>query len=223
MRGECPAHEECAGAAHGLAGVPWIQFLHSVGLLRAGFRPEAEVCGLRAVMRHRGELVQMAGTHVQHMHKALTQMNLQIQHVIADLTGSTGLAIRDAILAGERDRRSWRNCGIRGSKPNRKSSRNRWWGTGNRKQLITLKQSRRLYGEYQQQIAECDAEIERLIGGFEPRVDPQFQPLPPDSKKNRTYAKKRKQRAKTQPPSREIRFTHRNIQAVRWISRRSRA
>ena len=61
----------------------WIQFLHSVGLLRAGFRPEAEVCGLRAVMRHRGELVQMAGTHVQHMHKALTQMNLQIQHVIA--------------------------------------------------------------------------------------------------------------------------------------------
>src|SRR6516164_3559733 len=54
-------------------------------------------------MRHRGELVQMAGTHVQHMHKALTQMNLQIQHVIADLTGTTGLAILDAILAGERD------------------------------------------------------------------------------------------------------------------------
>ena len=61
------------------------------------------MCGLRAVMRHRGELVQMAGTHVQHMHKALTQMNLQIQHVIADLTGTTGLAILDAILAGERD------------------------------------------------------------------------------------------------------------------------
>ena len=56
-----------------------------------------------AVMRHRGELVQMAGTRVQHMHKALTQMNLQIQHVIADLTGTTGLAILDAILAGERD------------------------------------------------------------------------------------------------------------------------
>jgi hypothetical protein len=72
-------------------------------LLRAGFRPEAEVCGLRAVMRHRGKLLQMAGTHVQHMHKALTQMNLQIQHVIADLTGTTGLAILDAILAGERD------------------------------------------------------------------------------------------------------------------------
>jgi len=54
-------------------------------------------------MRHRGELVQMAGQHVQHMHKALTQMNLQIQHVISDMTGLTGLAIIDAILAGERD------------------------------------------------------------------------------------------------------------------------
>jgi transposase len=62
----------------------WIQFLHSVGLLRPAFRPEAQVCALRAVMRHRGELVQMAGQHVQHMHKALTQMNLQIQHVISD-------------------------------------------------------------------------------------------------------------------------------------------
>src|ERR1700739_4893079 len=59
----------------------WIQMLHSVGLLRAGFRPEGEVCALRALMRHRGELVQMAASHVQHMHKSLTQMNLQIQHV----------------------------------------------------------------------------------------------------------------------------------------------
>jgi len=81
----------------------WLQYLHSVGLLRAAFRPEAEVCAVRAVIRHRGELVQMAVQHVQHMQKALTQMNLQIQHVLSDLTGTTGLAIVDAILAGERD------------------------------------------------------------------------------------------------------------------------
>jgi len=81
----------------------WLQYLHSVGLLRPAFRPEAEVCAVRSLIRHRGELVQAASQHTQHMHKALTQMNLQIHHVISDLTGVTGLAIVDAILAGERD------------------------------------------------------------------------------------------------------------------------
>ena len=79
----------------------WIQYLHSVGLLRSAFRPESDICAVRALMRHRSDLVQMASQHVQHMQKALTQMNLQIHHVISDLTGVTGLAIVDAILAGE--------------------------------------------------------------------------------------------------------------------------
>src|SRR5213078_4906127 len=103
----------CLVDARGMKNVPgrrtdwhecqWLQYLHSVGLLRSAFRPKADVCAVRAVIRHRGELVQMAVQHVQHMQKALTQMNLQIQHVISDLTGTTGLAIVDAILAGERD------------------------------------------------------------------------------------------------------------------------
>jgi len=81
----------------------WIQYLHSVGLLRAAFRPEAIVCAVRVLMRHRDELVQIASQHVQHIHKALTQMNLQIHHVLSDITGLTGLAIVDAIIEGERD------------------------------------------------------------------------------------------------------------------------
>ena len=82
---------------------PWLQFLHWVGLLRAAFRPEGEVCAVRSLMRHRAELVGMANQHIQHMHKALTQMNVQIQHVISDITGLTGLAIVDGIIEGERD------------------------------------------------------------------------------------------------------------------------
>ena len=78
----------------------WLQYLHSVGLLRASFRPPQAVCQLRAILRHRDNLVQMAATHVQHMQKALDQMNLQLHHVISDLTGTTGLAILDAILKG---------------------------------------------------------------------------------------------------------------------------
>src|SRR5229473_7198246 len=67
------------------------------------FRPTQEVCTLRTLLRHRDNLIQLAATHVLHMHKALDQMNLQIHHVISDITGLTGLAIVDAILAGERD------------------------------------------------------------------------------------------------------------------------
>ena len=81
----------------------WLQFLHSVGLLRASYRPEQEVCAVRSLLRHRESLVQMAATHVHHMQKALDQMNLQLHHVISDITGQTGLAIVDEILSGERD------------------------------------------------------------------------------------------------------------------------
>ena len=80
----------------------WLQFLHSVGLLRAAFRPEGDICAVRCLMRHRAELVEMTSQHILHMHKALTQMNVQIQHVISDITGITGLAIVDSIILLER-------------------------------------------------------------------------------------------------------------------------
>jgi transposase len=81
----------------------WIQHLHSLGLLHAAFRPDGEVCAVRSLMRHRNDLVMMASEHIQHMQKALTQMNVQFQHVISDITGLTGLTILDAIVAGERN------------------------------------------------------------------------------------------------------------------------
>src|ERR1700730_11168164 len=81
----------------------WLQYLHSVVLLRGSFRPEQTVCMVRSILRHRDSLVQMASSHVQHMQKALDQMNLQLHHVISDITGVTGVAIVEAILAGERN------------------------------------------------------------------------------------------------------------------------
>jgi transposase len=81
----------------------WLQYLHSVGLLRPSFRPADQVCAVRTLLRHRDSLVQGAARGVNHLHKALTQMNIQLQHVISDLTGVTGLAILQAILGGQRD------------------------------------------------------------------------------------------------------------------------
>ena len=61
-----------------------------MGLLRASFLPEDRVCVLRSLLRHRDRWVQMAAAHVQHIQKALTQMNLQIHHVLSDITGQSG-------------------------------------------------------------------------------------------------------------------------------------
>lgn len=81
----------------------WLQYLHSVGLLRAAFRAPAQIRPLRVLWRHRDALVRQSSWQVQHIHKALDQMNVQIHHVITDITGATGIAILEAILAGQRD------------------------------------------------------------------------------------------------------------------------
>jgi transposase len=81
----------------------WLQRLHSYGLLRASFRPKGQICELRAYLRQRERLLEYGASHIQHMQKALTEMNVQLHHVVADITGATGLRIIRAILGGERD------------------------------------------------------------------------------------------------------------------------
>lgn len=177
----------------------WLQFLHSVGLLRAAFRPEQNICAVRTLLRHRGELVAAASQHVLHMHKALTQMNLQIHHVISDLTGVTGLAIVDAILAGQRDAVELARLRNSHIKADAETIRKSLVGNWRLEHLFTLKQSREFYRIYQQQIVACDLEIEKLLPEFEPRIDPTKRPLPPDTKRNRAGKKRRKKNGHPHP------------------------
>jgi len=107
----------------------WLQFLHSVGLLRGSYRPDQAICGVRTLLRYRGELIQFAAQHIQHMQKALEQMNIKLSHVISDLTGVSGLAIVDAMLAGSGILGNSPNCGITEFVPARKPSSNRWRAT----------------------------------------------------------------------------------------------
>lgn len=81
----------------------WLRELHSYGLLRGSFRPDAEIATLRAYLRQRERLVEYAAAHIQHMQKALMEMNLQLHHVVSDITGATGMRIIRAIVAGERN------------------------------------------------------------------------------------------------------------------------
>lgn len=144
----------------------WLQYLHSVGLLKASFRPEQAVCEIRSLMRHRQSLVEMSCVHVQHMHKSLDQMNLQIHHVISDITGVTGLAIVDAIVAGKTNPKELAKLRDHRIKASVETVTKSLVGDYRPEHIFTLKQSLTAYRHYQQLIADCDQEIQQRIQTF---------------------------------------------------------
>jgi len=164
----------------------WLQYLHSVGLLRGSFRPPETVCAVRSLLRHRDSLVQLAATHTQHMQKALTQMNLQLHHVLSDITGVTGLAILDAILAGERDPQELARHRDPRIKASPETIAKALVGDYRPEHLFTLRQSLASYRHYQQLIGECDGEVQALLGDFASQIDPAVHPLPPSTSARRT-------------------------------------
>src|SRR4029079_15177598 len=145
----------------------WLQYLHSVGLLKASFRPEQAVCEIRSLMRHRDNLVQLACVHVQHMQKSLDQMNLQIHHVISDITGVTGLAIVDAIVAGKTNPAELAKLRDHRIKASIETVTKSLVGDYRPEHIFTLKQSLTAYRYYQQLIADCDQEVHRRILDFD--------------------------------------------------------
>ena len=169
----------------------WIQHLHSLGLLHSAFRPDGEVCAVRSLMRHRNDMVMMASEHIQHMQKALTQMNVQFQHVIDDITGLTGLAILDAILAGERDPAVLAKLRDPRIKACEETIRKSLEGNWRAEHILALKQRLSLYRSHRDLINECDKEIEKLVAAFEPRVDPDEKPMPEDRKQKQRKRKKK--------------------------------
>lgn len=174
----------------------WLQYLHSVGLLKASFRPGQDVCAVRSLLRHRESMVELASQHVQHRQKAFDQMNLQLHHVISDLTGTTGLAIVDAILSGERDGRKLADlCDprIRATKDTIIKS---LVGDYRPEHLFTLKQSVNLYRQYQKEISECESELQRFLKRIESKTDPVEQQLPP--------AKDSVRKCKVMPPAKAL-------------------
>jgi transposase len=141
----------------------WLQQLMTFGLLRGAFRPTEAVCVLRSMWCQRGMLLHGQGRQVQHMQKALTQMNIQLANVIADVAGETGQKILRAIVAGERDGKvlaSMRNVRIRASTDEiAKSLQGNWRA----EHLFALKQALAMFDFIGTQLAECDREIEKQM------------------------------------------------------------
>ena len=147
----------------------WLQQLHTYGLLSGAFRPEGEIRRLRSYLRQRAMLVEYASHHVQHMRKALTQMNVKLQHVISDITGKTGMEIIEAIVGGQRDPvklAQLRDPRIKADEETiAKSLRGHW----RKEHIFELTQALELYRFYHAKIAECDREIETHLERFEDR------------------------------------------------------
>lgn len=164
----------------------WLQQLHTYGLLPAAFRPEDEICVLRSYLRQRAMLIEYGSHHIQHMHKALDQMNVKLGNVISDITGQTGLAIIDAILSGERDPVELAKLRDPRCKNSEETIAKSLQGNWRDDHLFELKQALELYRSYRQKLAECDSKIETTLAGFEDKSD--GKPLKPRKQKRNKNA-----------------------------------
>jgi transposase len=141
----------------------WLQRLHACGLLRASFRPSRDIAALRAYMRIRDRHLEYAAAHMQHMQKALTLMNLQLHHVLSDISGVTGLRIIRAIVSGEQDPdvlAAMRDVRCRESL---ETIRAALVGNYQPEHIFALSQALQLFDAYQERIADCDRQLERAL------------------------------------------------------------
>jgi transposase len=157
----------------------WLQRLHTYGLLSGSFRPDDSICVLRSYFRHRDNLIRYASSHVQHMQKALTEMNIHLHKVISDITGVTGIRIIEAILRGERDVHTLSRLKDHRIKSSQETIAKALQGDYRREHLFTLKQAFELYLFYRQQIEACDQQIESYLKELDSRIDPEEHPLLP--------------------------------------------
>lgn len=163
----------------------WLRQLHSYGLLRGSFRPEAEIATLRAYMRQRERLTEYAAAQIQHMQKALMEMNLQLHHVVSDITGATGMKIIRAIVAGERDPEVLADYRDVRCKSSPETIRAALVGNDRAEHVFALAQSLELYDFYKAKIEECDQRLEAAVAALSVKGGDDRPPLPKARTKGR--------------------------------------
>jgi transposase len=147
----------------------WIQQLHSYGLLTASFRPDKEIAAIRSLVRHRDRLIEGRAVHIQHMQKALHLMNLQLDNVLSDITGVSGMKILRAIVAGERNLDILASYRDPGCKNSTEVIRKSLEGNYQDEHLFQLEQSLKMYDFYTTMVLECDQEIKKNTKNSFPR------------------------------------------------------
>jgi transposase len=163
----------------------WLLKLHTYGLLRNSFHPDAHIRVVRTYWRQRADHVHAISTCIQRMQKALTQMNIQLANVISDLSGWTGQRIVRAILAGERDPETLASLSHPGIHATRQTIAKSLEGTWQPDLLFVLQQEVTMYDAYQERIAECDRQLEGHLRGLAGKADAAQPPTPQPPKRRR--------------------------------------
>jgi len=177
-----------AGRKTDVLDCQWLQQLHTYGLLEGAFRPPEQVCALRAYLRQRDNLVRQKATHVQHIQKALRQMNLLLDNVITDITGATGMKIIRAIVGGERDPEHLAKHRDPRCKNPKETIVKSLQGHYRDEHLFALRQAVELYDIFQEKIRACDGAIAQHLDTFASKADPGDLPQGKKRKKKQGHA-----------------------------------
>jgi transposase len=161
----------------------WIQRLHSYGLLAASFRPDDETCVLRGYLRQRQILIADAARTIQHLQKALEQMNVKLTEVVDDITGATGMLILKAIVRGQRDPATLARYRHGQCKSTRQEIEAALHGNWREEHLFALRQALKTYEHLRKQLKEVDGCIEKYL---KERTDKSAGQELPEPKKRRT-------------------------------------
>ena len=161
----------------------WIQQLHSYGLLNGSFRPPDDIRALRSLIRHRESLIKARSPHIQHMQKALVQMNVRLTNVIKDITGVTGMLIIRDIVAGQHDPHILAQHRHFRCKRSQDDIAKALQGNYRPELVFILQQALELFDFYSDHIKACDTQLEQLFTQFDPQVDVDAHPLKPRKRK----------------------------------------
>lgn len=156
----------------------WIQRLHACGLLKASFRPEVKIVELRSYLRVRERLSDYAAAHIQHMQKALTFMNIQLNLVVSDITGVTGMKIIRDIVDGNQSPKKLAEHRDPRCKASKETIEKALTGNYQNEHVFALKQAVAMYDAYQIRIHECDGEVERTLAELSVNQPMPTEPLP---------------------------------------------
>jgi len=170
-----------SGKKGDISDCQWMQKLHTYGLFANSFRPTEPMRALRTYLRQRETLVVAVGQSIQHMQKALTEMNVQLANVISDVSGETGLRIIDAILTGQRDPQALARLKDPRIRASTRELAHALEGHWKDEQLFVLEQARLSYTHHQEQIAQCEARIQQQMRALQSRW-PQEPPEKPQAR-----------------------------------------
>lgn len=185
------ATRQVSGRKSDVLDCQWIWQLMSHGLLKGAYRPDDAVCVLRSLVRQRDNKVKEQSRCIEHMQKALTQMNIQLDNVVSDLMGKTGTAILRAIVAGERSPQRLAALRDRRLRADKDTVARSLYGNWREEHLFALAQALAHYDFIAEQIRDCDEGIKEQLEALPSLTDVCSEPVKVLRSPHRTMAQQK--------------------------------